>query len=91
MGIVRWYHGKVRDGLNFEGVPKQTVQRHFDAFRTLGYLGFLTSDEGWDLNLLFEDNPSKKMEYLNYLCSRSNRFLPNVARRIVEGLADLIS
>jgi len=86
MGLISWYDERVRSRLGFDGVPTDTVQRHFDLYDEFTCIGFdIRADK--EVKALFagrEDSMSLKISYRVYLSEQTDRLLKRAVPRMVR-------
>lgn len=89
MGFVDWYNDKrIRDKLEFEDVPKGTLQRHYDIMCDNVWAalnGSVISD-----GLPFSRGDHREIKYKVYLFGQSQRRAEKVTARVITGVIDTV-
>ena len=85
--VLRWYENRRRNKLEFPGLSKETVQRHYDLMVENDF-SFRVLD---DANELFRKRPCEDYtNYVTYLIDKKQSRLEERAVRFLINLVDTI-
>ncbi len=93
MGFVSWYDKRIRQGLEFSGVNKEAVQRHFDLYEKHGFTGFRIRC-GEQVREMFSkaNNPIiASANYMEYLYDRVEALFERRGERALVSIIDAVT